>query len=768
MAEPSHIDAHAILSRTGDGEGRVQAASLPESPPHIEGYRLGELLGRGGMGAVWRAEQLSTRRQVALKVIALEALSSEKVRRRFEREVELAAALEHPSIARVYHSGRSGNLLYYAMELVEGVHLDAYVQRHRLKRRAVLGLMRVVCDAIRYAHQHGVIHRDLKPSNILVTADGKPHVVDFGLAKNLPGGEVEELVSITGELAGTPAYMSPEQASGEVRDVNTQSDVYSLGVILYRLLTDRYPHEMAGSRIEVLRRIAEEPVRRPSDVAPKIDTDLEALLMKALAKSPERRYASAAELERDIAAYLRDDPVAARPATIYYLARKRLAKHRVPVTVAGLMVLTVLAMALVSHIRIDQEKRQIVAARDRARRAATLARERSEELRRSLYAQAVALADAELRNGNLDRLADILESCPVDLRHWEWHYLKRRFDEGLAARALGSAAFMNFLNKMVAFASPTAAGAPVGTALTEIPFGRQSASGPIALPADCGCVATCGAEGIRLASLERGGNRFLPVPDADEIVGAALVAGGRRVAIAQRSGALDLWEVDDMDQASPADRRLGRLPSPCRVMAVSPTGAYLVCGCEGGQVVGWNLPARSRFFSSKAHAGPVVAAAYSNDGEWSATGGEDGMLVVRDAVGETWIETPAHEAGVTAVRFAPDERLLTGGKDGAIRFWSMPSGRLERTLSGHTGAVRALAVSPDGRRLFSAGDDATVRVWNTSTGNVLLVLKHRFGPLRTMRLCRAGRRVVAADAGGLTIWDRGAVEDRSGGSLVAE
>lgn len=219
---------------TISGSTPKQAGAFSVPPPQIQGYEIIGELGQAGQGRVWRAMQLSTRREVALKVPMVGLLSSRKALARFEREVELAARLKHPNIARIYDSGIYEGLYYYAMELITGVSLDQYVEQHDLTQRQILELMRTVCKAIQHAHQNGVIHRDIKPSNIMVTEDGQPHIVDFGLAMSTLGGDTFKTVSVEGEVTGTPAYMSPEQAAGHHEQLDTRTDVYSLGVVFYR------------------------------------------------------------------------------------------------------------------------------------------------------------------------------------------------------------------------------------------------------------------------------------------------------------------------------------------------------------------------------------------------------------------------------------------------------------------------------------------------------------------------------------------------------
>ncbi|HWE01696.1 MAG TPA: protein kinase [Tepidisphaeraceae bacterium] len=342
-AHPISVATSANAAAEGTSEFQLQSHPEERSAlPRLEGYVIRERLGEGGMGVVWKAVQLSTKRTVAVKLMSAASFGSERARLRFEREVELTASLDHPHIARVFDSGVRDGVFFYSMEWIDGLPLDEHVKKHQLSRRQTLLLMERVCAAVQHAHQKGVIHRDLKPSNILVDKEGQPHVLDFGLAKFTQGGD---RISLDGEIAGTPPFMSPEQAAGRVDEVDTRSDVYTLGVMLFHLLSGQYPHDHNGSNIELLRRIAEEEPRRIRDIQPKIDADLATLLGHTLEREPEGRYAAAGALAADLHRYLSGDPVSARPPSPAYRLRKRIRKHRKSFAFGSVIVALILSIA---------------------------------------------------------------------------------------------------------------------------------------------------------------------------------------------------------------------------------------------------------------------------------------------------------------------------------------------------------------------------------------------------------------------------------------
>lgn len=337
--------------------------------PEIEGYDIIDVLGRGGMGVVYEAYQRSTGRRVAVKLLQLEWEASHTARQRFEREVELAARLQHPFIVGIVDASIHRGRYYYVMEFVDGRPLDAFVRAGAWEIPAALGLLANICDAVDYAHQRGVLHRDLKPSNILVDDKGRPHILDFGLAKAIDPeslGPREHTLSEPGQLLGTLGYMSPEQSRGSTHDLSVRSDVYSIGGIAYYLLTGRLPCDIDGALGDVLLRISEVDPPRPSALRADLAGDLDAILLKALEKAPERRYATVGELAADLRRSLARQPILARRASLGYRFTRWVQRNRTLTAVIALAVIALSIVGVTAFVRVASE-------RDRARHEAQIA-----------------------------------------------------------------------------------------------------------------------------------------------------------------------------------------------------------------------------------------------------------------------------------------------------------------------------------------------------------------------------------------------------------
>lgn len=380
----------------------------------VPGYELHNRIHRGGQGAVYRAVQRSTGRGVAIKILNAGPLASELERLRFRREVRVLAQLEHPNIVGIVDRGVASGHAYFVMDYIDGEPVGTRPDAGERQHRDTARLFARICTAVSEAHVRGIIHRDLKPSNVLVDAAGEPHILDFGLAKLVaptPRGDPSD-VTLTGQFVGSLPWASPEQAAGHSDQVDIRTDVYSLGVMLYQTLTGEFPYSLTGGLPETLRCIEQAVPIRPRAVNPRIDAELETIVLKCLAKEPSRRYQSAGELARDLQHYLDGEPLEAKRDRSFYVLRKTLGRHKL-VTAAGLAFImlaisSAVAMTILYRGQVRERDRAVV-ARDAARREADKARAIDEFLR------GVLAAPDPVVKGRDVKVVDVLNQAAAEL-----------------------------------------------------------------------------------------------------------------------------------------------------------------------------------------------------------------------------------------------------------------------------------------------------------------------------------------------------------------
>lgn len=385
----------------------VTGPSLP-SADWVPGYRIVREIHRGGQGVVYEAVQASTNRTVAVKVMRGGPFAGPREKARFEREVQILAQLKHPNIVTVHDSGTAGDAVYFVMDYVAGEPFDRYVERSMTDLRSRLELFSKVCAAVHVAHLRGVIHRDLKPGNIRVDAAGEPHILDFGLAKHSewdttpePGSDA---VTLAGQFVGSLPWASPEQAEGRLDELDVRTDVYSLGVMFYRLLTGTFPYDVSGSLRQTAHNIVNCEPPNPRTANTRVDDELATIALKSLRKEREYRYQSAGDLGRDIERYLLGEPIEAKRDSFSYVFRKQLARHRVTATVITAFVV-ILTAGFFTSLTFW---RQAIVARDAEREHRETA-----ERNASLAAASAATAEAErTKSARMNRfLIDMLKAA---------------------------------------------------------------------------------------------------------------------------------------------------------------------------------------------------------------------------------------------------------------------------------------------------------------------------------------------------------------------
>ncbi len=740
-AQPT-LSAHTFLEQPGARIGR---------------YRLLSILGEGGMGIVYLAEQeRPVKRQVALKVIK-PGMDSKRVLARFEAEQQALALMEHPHIARVYDAGLApSGRPYFVMEHVRGIPITEHCDKYKLTIEERLRLFLHVCEAVQHAHQKGIIHRDLKPSNILVVIQDEKmiaKVIDFGVARAISQPLTERtLYTEQGQLIGTPEYMSPEQADLSNQDVDTRTDVYSLGIVLYELLTGVLPFDPKALRdggIDHIRKvICEDDPKTPSTQLSKTSVeestesarrrqtdlrtlqrrlrgDLDWITLKALDKDRIRRYQTAHALAEDIERHLNNEPVSAgRPGTLYRF-QKLVRRNKGVFAAAAVVVAALVLGAFVSSwqaVRATQAKRAESRQRQQAQANEMTARQIA-------YASDMSLAQQALAANDLGRARRLLEAhrpAPgaVDLRGWEWRYLWQE----CRSDALGELCRYPPSAFSVAYSPDGKTLAVAGMVrefvdIWDVPGRRRMGS----LAPNEGHVVAFSPQGNLLAAGAGSQVRLWRTDTWDLVRQLALddlvhalrfSRDGTRLASLSRPGEAIVWAVD---QGTIVRRipglALKNLGIHTGGLDFSPDGKVLAIGDGARRLQAVDLATGDRVFDiPEAHPEPITAVAWSPNGSVIASGSgyTSGTIRLSDAVtGNRLGELLGHTSWIGQLVFSNDGlRLYSASADQTIRLWDVEQGKCLATLRGSREEVYGLALSPDGTTLASACKDGSISLWD--------------------------------------------------------
>jgi WD40 repeat protein/predicted Ser/Thr protein kinase len=709
----SQAEASESLLRSPLAGARLPAIAPPAPRlPTVGRYRVVRVLGEGGMGTVYEAEQDRPNRCVALKVIR-PGLLSPALLKRFEQEVEILGRLGHPGIAQIYEAGiAEDGQPFFAMEFVRGQPLDEYARSRSLTVPDRLSLVARVCDAVQHAHDQGVIHRDLKPGNILVDETGQPKVLDFGVARAtdadlLTGAGLTQ----TGQLLGTPSYMSPEQLSADSAAIDHRADVYALGVILFELLAHRLPSQVANRPLaEVARLIVEEDAPRLGSINPELRGDVETIVAKALAKDRARRYASAADLAADIRRWLASEPILARPPSAMYHLRQFARRHTG--LVGGVLATgAALVLGLIGTILFAVGETQ---QRGQAEHNAAAALQEKHEARFQAYGARIAAAVGALAMHDVADAKRHLDDAPKELRDWEWRHLYSRLDDSSAKSPLPGPEADLVVDT---------AGCPRFWAMTRT--------------------------GLPLTDLEGGQTRTLPIgPERGRMVAVAQTGRGIRVVVAVGDSSLDL-----LDEAG---RVLCHVQTPQTrqaPLAVSPDGTRLACVWTEGewQRIGvFDSTSGKQTAVCAGHRGVTCCLTFGPDGKRLASGGEDRAACLWDAASGAILATfRGHMSRVHSVAFRPDgTRLLTASSDETVRQWDVATGNaVDAPYDRHTGEIKRALYSPDGEWVASTGIDRTIRVWRAVGRQDRAILHGHTLPATALTFDAGGRRLASISTG---------------------
>ncbi len=760
--------------------------------PQIDGYDVESILGRGGMGVVYRAKHQKLNRLVALKMLLAGPYASPQAVARFVRESRAVAELQHPHIVQVHDVGEVDGRPFFTMEFVEGKTLAEDLAGVPQSARRAAEFVAVLAEAIHLVHTKGIIHRDLKPANILLTEESVPKIADFGLARHVDG---DPQLTMSDARVGTPSYMAPEQALGKLGIVGPPVDIYALGAILYELLTGRPPFR-AETAIETERQVITVEAAPPSRLNANIPRDLETICLKCLQKDPHRRYGSAAELADDLHHFLNGQPILARPVGIVERAWRWAARNRpVAAALAGVAALLVLIVAgslwAAAHFRklegehrilaqeksdLADQKGRLLADKERERAKAVLAENREtglrhkseslrQELRSNLYLTEMNLAgQAASAPSGLSRVRELLahwDQERPDLRNWEWYYLNSLCNQSLLTRMPHTHEVFH-----VAWSPDGQRLASASLDRTICIFDESSDRPPVRLSGHTSLVfsVSWSPDGKRLASASwdrsvriwdtiSGAEVFRFPGHSDAVFSVSWSPDGRLIASSGKDRVVKIWSASD----GTVHNELSGHEQTVAALSWHKDGRRLASSSHDSTVRIWDVIAGVETHTLRGHKNWVNHVAWSSDGTRLASASNDETLRIWNPENAETVQIlRGHAQGVTSVSWSPDStRLASGSEDQTIKVWVAATGTEAFSLRGHSAALTSVAWNPNGARIASAGHDAAIKLWDAAAPAAIQGPANHNGTVQALAWCQNNSKLFAsADThGAVKIWD---------------
>jgi len=799
---------------------RPEPAKSRTSTPRIEvpGYEILGELGRGGMGVVYKAKQTKLNRFVAIKMILAAEHAGISDLGRFQIEAEAVAQLQHPNIVQIYEVGEVKGRPYFSLEFVDGGSLSQKLQQQPQSARSSAVLLEALARAIAAAHAMGIIHRDLKPANVLLakismgssTAHtlsslamraqqpfGIPKITDFGLAKRIEGGTGN---TQSGSILGTPSYMAPEQAAGNIKEIGPRSDIYALGAILYEMLTGRPPF-LADSPFETIMQVMRDEPVPPRTLQPKLPRDIEIITLKCLEKNQAKRYQTADELADDLRRFVEGEPISARAATQAERVRKWIKRHPAAsglMAVAAAAIAAMVAGAWIYHDKVnaalslaEQERDKLTVEQQAGlqRTIRLMVSNGTQHLNQKDYLRSLPWFTEAMRleNGAADReemhrvrLASVLRNCPRLTRAW--------FHDG----RVNDVTFSPDGASVLSASADGTASINLIDDLTNEPAMVFRHPGPVLRAryssTNKHVVTVCSDSAARLWDVKTGKMIAEPLRHTAAVTGAFFSPDGLRVLTTSADRTARTWDVLT-GEASPIVFKHG---AAVLYAEYSPDGRWIVTAGEDGAARVWDADTGEPVSPVLEHQGPIVRAHFNPQGNqvltaskdqtfriWDADNGKgitpfirhltpltdaefspNGMDVVTtstDGIGRVWslelsnqrTDSIRHDSPITDVIFSPDGRLLaTGGDDNTARIWSVVLGEPMAPPLRHNGSVTCVVFNKDGSALLTASQDGLVRLWDVSRARHETFLEAAGGPTQRVVYSFNRRRRLKIDPDG--------------------